>query len=180
MPQKKNPDVPELVRGKTGRVYGHLTALLTLMKGQPLAYNRDNQEDKEPLFDTIDTVKGCLRVFADMMPKVRVRRETMKKAASAGFTTATDLADYLVRKGVAFRDAHAVVGHCVRHALDAGKDLSELSLDELRRFSPRIDKDVFAVLTLDGSVAARDHIGGTAPRQVRAAVARARERLARR
>jgi argininosuccinate lyase len=178
MPQKKNPDVPELVRGKTGRVYGHLTALLTLMKGQPLAYNRDNQEDKEPLFDTIDTVQACLRAYADMMPHVVVRREVMKKAAIAGYTTATDLADYLVRKGVAFRDAHEIVGKAVRHAIDVGRDLAELSLDDLRRFSDRIDDDIFKVLSLEGSVSARNHIGGTAPAQVRAAAARARERLA--
>ncbi|MCC6713779.1 MAG: argininosuccinate lyase, partial [Gammaproteobacteria bacterium] len=178
MPQKKNPDVPELVRGKTGRVYGHLTALLTLMKGQPLAYNRDNQEDKEPLFDTIDTVRDCLRAYADMMPHVSIRRDAMKRAAIAGYTTATDLADYLVRKGVPFRDAHAVVGQTVRHAIDVGRDLGELTLEDLRRFSDRIDSDVFQMLSLEGSVAARNHIGGTAPAQVRAAVVRARERLA--
>ncbi|MGQ0656482.1 MAG: argininosuccinate lyase [Chromatiales bacterium] len=180
MPQKKNPDVPELVRGKCGRVYGHLTALLTLMKGQPLAYNRDNQEDKEPLFDTIDTVRDCLRAYADMMPHVKVRREAMQRAAAAGYTTATDLADYLVRRGVPFRDAHAIVGQAVRHAIDVGRDLSELPLTDLQRFSARIGEDVFAALSLEGSVAARDHIGGTAPNQVRAALARARERLARR
>jgi argininosuccinate lyase len=180
MPQKKNPDVPELVRGKTGRVYGHLTALLTLMKGQPLAYNRDNQEDKEPLFDTIDTVQACLRAYADMMPNVSVRREVMKRAAIAGYTTATDLADYLVVKGVPFRDAHEIVGKSVRHAIDVGRDLSELSLDDLRRFSDRIGEDVFKVLSLEGSVGARNHFGGTAPAQVRAAVVRARERLAQR
>jgi argininosuccinate lyase len=180
MPQKKNPDVPELVRGKTGRVYGHLTALLTLMKGQPLAYNRDNQEDKEPLFDTVDTVRDCLRAYADMMPHVTVRREAMKKAAFTGYTTATDLADYLVARGVPFRDAHAIVGQSVRHAIDVGRDLSELSLADLQRFSDKIGEDVFAVLSLEGSVAARKHLGGTAPAQVRAAVARARERLARR
>jgi argininosuccinate lyase len=178
MPQKKNPDVPELVRGKTGRVYGNLTALLTLMKGQPLAYNRDNQEDKEPLFDTVDTVRDCLRAYADMMPHVSVRREAMKKAAIAGYTTATDLADYLVRKGVPFRDAHAIVGQSVRHAIDVGRDLAELTLEDLRRFSDRIDSDVFKVLSLEGSVSARNHFGGTAPAQVRAAVVRARERLA--
>jgi len=178
MPQKKNPDVPELVRGKTGRVYGNLTALLTLMKGQPLAYNRDNQEDKEPLFDTVDTVRDCLRVYADMMPHVSIRREAMKKAAIAGYTTATDLADYLVRKGVPFRDAHAIVGQSVRHAIDVGRDLAELTLEDLRRFSDRIDSDVFQVLSLEGSVSARNHFGGTAPAQVRAAAARARERLA--
>ncbi len=178
MPQKKNPDVPELVRGKTGRVNGHLIALLTLMKGQPLAYNKDNQEDKEPLFDAIDTVKGSLRVFADMMPAVQPRRERMREAALAGFSTATDLADYLVRKGAAFRDAHEVVGKAVKRGIELGKDLSQLPLTELQAFSPLITDDVFAVLTLEGSVAARDHLGGTAPAQVRAAIARARARLA--
>ena len=178
MPQKKNPDVPELIRGKSGRVYGHLIALLTLMKGQPLAYNKDNQEDKEPLFDTIDTLRGCLRAYADMMPHVQVRRERLREATLAGFTTATDLADYLVRQGIPFRDAHEIVGQSVRYALDKGVDLAELSLDELRRFSTDIKEDVFDVLSLEGSLAARDHIGGTAPGQVRAAVARARERLA--
>jgi argininosuccinate lyase len=150
------------------------------MKGQPLAYNRDNQEDKEPLFDTVDTVRDCLRAYADMMPHVTVRREAMKKAAFTGYTTATDLADYLVARGVPFRDAHAIVGQSVRHAIDVGRDLSELSLADLQRFSDKIGEDVFAVLSLEGSVAARKHLGGTAPAQVRAAVARARERLARR
>ncbi len=178
MPQKKNPDVPELIRGKSGRVYGHLMSLLTLMKAQPLAYNKDNQEDKEPLFDTIDTLRDSLRAYADMMPHVRIRRARLREATLAGFTTATDLADYLVRRGVPFRDAHEVVGQAVRHALDKGVDLAQLSLRELARFSPAIQDDVFAVLTLEGSLAARDHFGGTAPVQVRAAVARARERLA--
>ncbi|MFN2308989.1 MAG: argininosuccinate lyase [Gammaproteobacteria bacterium] len=178
MPQKKNPDVPELVRGKTGRVTGHLVALLTLMKGQPLAYNKDNQEDKEPLFDTVDTLMGCLRVFADMMPAVQVKRDRLREAALAGFSTATDLADYLVRKGVAFRDAHEIVGQAVRRGIELGRDLAQLPLEELQRFSKAIDADVFAVLTLEGSVAARDHLGGTAPAQVRAAIARARQRLA--
>ncbi len=178
MPQKKNPDVPELVRGKTGRVNGHLVALLTLMKGQPLAYNKDNQEDKEPLFDTVDTVKACLRAFADMVPAIEPKREHMARAARQGFSTATDLADYLVRKGVAFRDAHEIVGKAVRCGIDAQKDLSELSLEQLREFSPAIDADVFEVLSLEGSVAARDHLGGTAPAQVRAAIQRARQRLA--
>jgi len=178
MPQKKNPDVPELVRGKSGRVFGHLMGLLTLMKGQPLAYNKDNQEDKEPLFDTADQVRGCLRVFADMIPAVTPRREAMRAAASRGFATATDLADYLVRKGIPFRDAHEAVGKAVALGVTEGRDLSELSLDELRGFSPAIGADVYGVLTLDGSVAARDHLGGTAPRQVRAAIARARARLA--
>ena len=178
MPQKKNPDVPELVRGKSGRVYGHLMALLTLMKSQPLAYNKDNQEDKEPLFDAVDTVKGCLRAFADMVPAVEARKDQMREAARRGFSTATDLADYLVRKGVAFRDAHEIVGLSVAYGIKSGKDLSEMSLDELRQFSAVIGEDVFAVLTLEGSVAARNHIGGTAPDQVRAAVARGRELLA--
>ncbi|MCU0970672.1 MAG: argininosuccinate lyase [Gammaproteobacteria bacterium] len=178
MPQKKNPDVPELVRGKSGRVFGHLMGLLTLMKGQPLAYNKDNQEDKEPLFDSADQVRGCLRVFADMVPAIAPRREAMRAAAARGFATATDLADYLVRKGVPFRDAHEAVGKAVALGVKEGRDLSELTLDELRGFSPVIDSDVYAVLTLDGSVAARDHLGGTAPRQVRAAIARARQRLA--
>jgi argininosuccinate lyase len=185
MPQKKNPDVPELVRGKSGRVYGHLMGLLTLMKGQPLAYNKDNQEDKEPLFDTVDTVKGCLRVFADMMGcgetpdgtrkcHVMPRRESMREAARRGFSTATDLADYLVRKGVPFRDAHEIVGKAVRLGVETQRDLSEMTLEELRRFSTAIEQDVFAVLTLEGSVAARNHLGGTAPERVREAVARAR------
>ena len=177
MPQKKNPDVPELVRGKTGRVHGHLMALLTLMKAQPLAYNKDNQEDKEPLFDTVDTVRGCLKVYADMMAQVQIDRDAMREAARKGFATATDLADYLVRKGVAFRDAHEVVGRAVRAALDSGRDLDALGLAELQGFSDAIGEDVYEVLTLEGSVAARDHVGGTAPRQVRAACERARKRL---
>jgi argininosuccinate lyase len=174
MPQKKNPDVPELVRGKTGRVYGDLFALLTLMKSQPLAYNKDNQEDKEPLFDAIDTLMGCLRAFADMMPAIEPNRERMRAAAKQGFSTATDLADYLVRQGVPFRDAHEIVGKAVRHAQTLGCDLAELSLADLQTFSPKISADVFAVLTLEGSMAARDIIGGTAPNQVRAQVAAAR------
>ncbi|MDR9437370.1 MAG: argininosuccinate lyase, partial [Thiohalophilus sp.] len=177
MPQKKNPDVPELVRGKTGRIYGHLMSLLTLMKGQPLAYNKDNQEDKEPLFDTIDNLKGCLKLYADMMPQIHVKRDKLYEAARSGFSTATDLADYLVRKGVAFRDAHEVVGKAVRYGVDNGKDLSEMSLDELQQFSNVIEPDVFEVLTLEGSVAARNHIGGTAPEQVRAAIIRVRTRM---
>jgi argininosuccinate lyase len=177
MPQKKNPDVPELVRGKTGRVYGHLMSLLTLMKSQPLAYNKDNQEDKEPLFDTIDTLKGSLHVFADMIPTIQVQRDAMRTAAQAGFTTATDLADYLVRKGVAFRDAHEMVGKAVRHCIEADCDLDALSLETFQSFSPLIDDDVYDVLTLDGSVNARHHFGGTAPVQVRAAIQRLRERL---
>jgi argininosuccinate lyase len=177
MPQKKNPDVPELVRGKTGRVYGHLMALLTLMKSQPLAYNKDNQEDKEPLFDAIDTVKDCLRAFADMIPAIQPRKEKMLEAAKRGFSTATDLADYLVRRGVPFRDAHEVVGKSVAYGVKVGKDLSEMSLAELQVFSGAIEQDVFAVLTLEGSVAARDHIGGTAPAQVKAAIERAKINL---
>jgi argininosuccinate lyase len=174
MPQKKNPDVPELVRGKTGRINGNLVALLTLMKGQPLAYNKDNQEDKEPLFDTVDNVKGSLRVFADMVPTIKVKADNMRAAALKGFATATDLADYLVGKGVAFRDAHEIVGKAVQKGIKDGKDLAELSLKELQQFSSVIVQDVFEVLTLEGSVGARDHIGGTAPRQVKQAVARAR------
>jgi len=178
MPQKKNPDIPELVRGKAGRIFGHLMGLLTLMKGQPLAYNKDNQEDKEPLFDTADNLKGSLKVFTDMLGALRCNPERMRAAARRGFATATDLADYLVRKGIPFRDAHAIVGQAVALGVREGKDLSELSLERLRQFSADIAEDVFAVLTLDGSVAARNHIGGTAPIQVRAAIARARERIA--
>jgi len=177
MPQKKNPDVPELVRGKSGRVYGHLMGLLTLMKSQPLAYNKDNQEDKEPLFDAVDTLRDSLRAFADMIPAIEPRIEIMREAALRGFSTATDLADYLVRKGVAFRDAHEIVGQSVAYGIESGKDLSDMSLDELRQFSDVIGEDVFEVLTLEGSVAARDHIGGTAPDQVRAAAQRARDAL---
>ncbi|MDH5473065.1 MAG: argininosuccinate lyase [Gammaproteobacteria bacterium] len=177
MPQKKNPDVPELVRGKTGRVNGHLVSLLTLMKSQPLAYNKDNQEDKEPLFDTIDTLRGSLRAFADMVPAIQSRKENMYKAAKQGFSTATDLADYLVVKGLPFRDAHEVVGKAVAYGVEQGKDLSEMSLEELQQFSEIITEDVFDVLTLEGSVAARKHIGGTAPDQVRQAIADARQRM---
>jgi argininosuccinate lyase len=178
MPQKKNPDVPELVRGKSGRVTGHLVSLLMLMKSQPLAYNKDNQEDKEPLFDTVDTLQGCLRIFGDMMPAITVKRDNLATAAQQGFSTATDLADYLVRKGIAFRDAHEIVGRAVRHGVDTGKDLSAMTLAELQGFSGIISDDVFAVLTLEGSMAARSHPGGTAPAQVRAAISAARERLA--
>jgi argininosuccinate lyase len=178
MPQKKNPDVPELVRGKTGRVTGHLVALLTLMKGQPLAYNKDNQEDKEPLFDTVDTLTATLAIYADMMRGVTVDAGRMRAAALEGYSTATDLADYLVRKGLPFRDAHEAVARAVRLAVDRGCDLAALSLADLRGFSPLVEADVHALLTLEGSVAARDHPGGTAPAQVRAAVARARVRLA--
>jgi len=177
MPQKKNPDVPELVRGKTGRVYGHLFALLTLMKSQPLAYNKDNQEDKEPLFDTLDTIKDCLKAFADMIPAIRAKEEKMWDAALKGYSTATDLADYLVRKGMAFRDAHEVVGKAVAFGLEEGKDLSEMSLEELQNFSRDIENDVFTVLTLEGSLNARDHIGGTAPAQVRKAIKNAKKSL---
>ena len=177
MPQKKNPDVPELLRGKTGRVNGHLVALLTLMKGQPLAYNKDNQEDKEPLFDTIDTVRDSLTAVAGMLPGMTVNAQRMRDAARAGFATATDLAYYLVRRGLPFRDAHEVVGRAVRQGVASSRDLAEFTLDELRAFSPLIEADVFAVLTLEGSVAARDHLGGTAPAQVRAAAGRARARL---
>lgn len=177
MPQKKNPDVPELVRGKTGRVNGHLIALLTLMKSQPLAYNKDNQEDKEPLFDAVDTVKDCLRAFADMVPAIKSKSDNMKEAARRGFSTATDLADYLVRKGIPFRDSHEIVGKSVAYGLDQNKDLSEMTLVELQQFSDVIDNDVFDVLTLEGSVAARNHIGGTAPEQVRAAIQLARQSI---
>lgn len=177
MPQKKNPDVPELARGKTGRVNGHLISLLTLMKGQPLAYNKDNQEDKEPLFDTVDTLVDTLRIFADMAGGIAVRPEAMRAAALQGYATATDLADYLVKKGLPFRDAHEAVAHAVRACEQRGCDLADLSLDELRQFSVLIDADVHAVLTLEGSVAARNHVGGTAPEQVRAAIRRLRAAL---
>jgi len=177
MPQKKNPDVPELVRGKTGRVYGHMISLLTLMKSQPLAYNKDNQEDKEPLFDTVDTLRDSLRAFADMVPHLQARKDMMREAAMRGFSTATDLADYVVRKGIPFRDAHEIVGKAVAYGIETGKDLSEMTLEELKQFSNEITEDVFDVLTLEGSVAARNHIGGTAPDQVRAAAGRARARL---
>jgi len=177
MPQKKNPDVPELVRGKSGRVFGHLVALLALMKGQPLAYNKDNQEDKEPLFDAVDTVKDSLAVFADMVAGLEPVPQAMREATLQGFSTATDLADYLVRKGVPFRDAHEAVARAVREAEAKGCDLSELPLEILRRYSPKIGGDVYRVLTPEGSVASRRHIGGTAPSQVRAAVKRARKLL---
>ncbi|MHA3048320.1 argininosuccinate lyase [Acinetobacter sp. ANC 4641] len=179
MPQKKNPDVPELIRGKTGRVYGDLMSLLTLMKGQPLAYNKDNQEDKEPLFDAIDTVRGSLMAFADMIPALVPNIEIMREAALRGFSTATDLADYLVKKGVAFRDAHEIVGKAVALGVQESKDLSELSLEQLQQFSDLISADVFEkALTLEASVSARNHIGGTAPVQVAAAIERAHARLA--
>jgi argininosuccinate lyase len=174
MPQKKNPDVPELVRGKTGRVFGHLMGLLTLMKGQPLAYNKDNQEDKEPLFDTVDTLADTLALYADMLGGIKVKPEAMRKAALQGFATATDLADYLVKKGLPFRDAHEVVARAVKTAESKGCDLADLPLTDLQGFSSLVGEDVFAVLTLEGSLAARNHLGGTAPEQVRAAVMRAR------
>ena len=177
MPQKKNPDVAELVRGKSARVIGHLNTVLVMMKGQPLSFNRDNQEDKEPLFDTIDTVKSSLAVFAGMLPTLNVKRDTMREAARRGYSTATDLADYLVRKGTPFRDAHEVVGRAVRLCIDSKRDLAELSLDELKNFSAVIEADVFDVLSVEGSVASRDHIGGTSPAQVRKAVQRARKQL---
>src|SRR5690554_6868722 len=167
MPQKKNPDVPELARGKTGRVNGHLIALLTLMKGQPLAYNKDNQEDKEGLFDAADTIRDTLTIFVDMVPGIRVRPEAMRAAALQGFATATDLADYLVKNGVPFRDAHETVALAVRACEEQGCDLADLSLDQLKKFHHSIEDDVFHVLTLEGSVAARNHIGGTAPERVR-------------
>jgi len=178
MPQKKNPDVPELVRGKTGRVTGHLMALLTLMKSQPLAYNKDNQEDKEPLFDTADTLLVTLEIYADMLRGIKVNKEAMRTAATEGFATATDLADYLVKKGTPFRDAHEVVALAVRHAVDKGCDLSDLPLAELQKFSAQISEDVYQVLTLEGSLASRNHIGGTAPAQVKQAIVRARQSLA--
>ena len=177
MPQKKNPDVPELVRGKTGRVYGHLAALLTLMKSQPLAYNKDNQEDKEPLFDTVNTVLACLRAFADMIPAIEANREAMYRAAGAGYSTATDLADYLVRRGVAFRDAHEIVGRAVHLAIERHTTLDTLPLTDLQTLSPAIGEDVYESLTLEGSINARDHFGGTAPVQVKARIQQAKEKL---
>jgi len=177
MPQKKNPDVPELVRGKTGRVNGNLVALLTLMKGQPLAYNKDNQEDKEPLFDTVDTLMITLRIYADMMGGITVKPDAMRDAALQGYATATDLADYLAKKGLPFRDAHEAVALAVRYAVERGCDLADLKLEELKEFSALIADDIYAVLTLEGSLAARNHIGGTAPQQVEAAIARARKML---
>ncbi len=178
MPQKKNPDVPELARGKTGRVNGNLIALLTLMKGQPLAYNKDNQEDKEPLFDSADTVLDTLRIFAELVPGITVKADAMRTAALKGFATATDLADWLVKKGLPFRDAHEAVAHAVKAASARNIDLAELSLAELSAMIPQVDQTVFDVLTLEGSVAARDHTGGTAPGQVIAQIARWRKALA--
>ena len=177
MPQKKNPDVPELVRGKSGRTTGNLVALLTLMKAQPLAYNKDNQEDKEALFDSVNTLNDCLKAFADMVPAIEAHSEAMRNAALKGFATATDLADYLVRAGVAFRDAHEVVGKAVAHCIDAECDLADCSLETLKIFHSGIEQDVYQVLTLEGSIAARDHVGGTAPKQVRAAIALAQTKL---
>ena len=177
MPQKKNPDVPELVRGKTGRVNGNLIALLTLMKGQPLAYNKDNQEDKEPLFDTVDTLSETLRIYADMLKGVHVDVNAMRSAAMRGYSTATDLADYLTKKGVPFRDSHETVAKAVRTAEKKGCDLSEFTLSELQKFSQLIEKDIFSILTLDGSMKSRNHTGGTAPSQVRKAIKSAKKNL---
>ncbi|MFZ5524167.1 MAG: argininosuccinate lyase [Pseudomonadota bacterium] len=177
MPQKKNPDVPELVRGKTGRVNGHLIALLTLMKGQPLAYNKDNQEDKEPLFDTVETLTQTLRIYADMITGITVKPDAMRSAALQGHATATDLADYLAKKGVPFRDAHEAVALAVRYAEQRGSDLSEIGLAELQQFSGLIGEDVYQVLTLEGSIASRNHTGATSPQQVTAAIARARANI---
>ena len=170
MPQKKNPDVPELVRGKTGRVTGNLISLLTLMKSQPLAYNKDNQEDKEPLFDSVDTIFNCLHVFADMVPMIKSNKDNMYQAALKGFTTATDLADYLVKKGLAFRDAHDIVGKAVSYGIKENKDLNEFSLDELKSFNKLIENDVFDVISLEGSINARDHLGGTSIKQISKAI----------
>ncbi len=177
MPQKKNPDVPELVRGKTGRVTGHLMALLTLMKSQPLAYNKDNQEDKEPLFDAVDTVATSLRVYAEMIPGIRVNREAMRRAVGRGYATATDLADYLVKRGMPFRDAHETVARAVRFCDGKNCDLSDLSIKELQSFSELVSEDVREFLTLEGSLMSRNHVGGTAPDAVRAAISRARKNL---
>ena len=177
MPQKKNPDVPELARGKTGRVVGHLMGLITLMKGQPLAYNKDNQEDKEPLFDTVDTLKDTLRIFAEMMGSITVKPEAMERAALKGYATATDLADYMVKKGLPFRDAHEAVAHAVKTAIEKQVDLSELPLEVLQQFNPKIEKDVYDVLSLRGSLNARSTLGGTAPAQVRLQIARHAKRL---
>jgi len=174
MPQKKNPDVPELVRGKTGRVYGNLVALLTMMKALPLAYNKDMQEDKEPLFDTVDTVKGCIRIFAEMIREMRLNADRMRAAAGGGFSTATDVADYLVRRGMPFRDAHEVVGKAVRYCIEARKELEELTLAEWRGFSAFIEEDIMAAITLGASVNARSTTGGTALERVREEIERAK------
>ena len=177
MPQKKNPDVPELIRGKSGRIYGNLMSILTLMKSLPLAYNKDMQEDKEPLFDSIDNVKGCLKIFADMISEMKVRPERMREAASRGFSTATDIADYLVRRGIPFREAHEVVGKTVRYCIEHGKDLPALSLEEYRSFSPNIDADIYDFVTLEASVNARSATGGTATTAVKKELERARQEL---
>ena len=177
MPQKKNPDVPELARGKTGRVVGHLMGLITLMKGQPLAYNKDNQEDKEPLFDTVDTLKDTLRIFAEMVGGITVKPEAMERAALKGYATATDLADYMVKKGLPFRDAHEAVAHAVKAAISHNVDLSELPLEVLQQFNPKIEKEVYDVLSLRGSLNARSTLGGTAPSQVKLQIARHQARL---
>ena len=177
MPQKKNPDVPELVRGKTGRVYGNLTSLLTLMKSQPLAYNKDNQEDKEPLFDTIDTLKDCLRAFSDMVPAIKANKKEMYESTLKGYATATDLADYLVKKNMPFRDAHEVVGKAVALGIKQGIDLSKIALEDLQQFSMLISHDVYEILTLEGSLNARNHLGGTAPEQVKIQIEEAEKRL---
>ena len=177
MPQKKNPDVPELVRGKTGRVTGNLISLLTIMKGQPLAYNKDNQEDKEPLFDSVETIYSCLRVFADMVPTIKANKENMYQSALKGYTTATDLADYLVKKGLAFRDAHDVVGKAVSYGIKEGKDLSEFSIDELKKFNSLIEEDIFDVISLEGSINSRNHLGGTSPNQISIAIKAGRKSI---
>ena len=177
MPQKKNPDVPELVRGKTGRVTGNLISLLTIMKGQPLAYNKDNQEDKEPLFDSVETIYSCLRVFADMAPTIKTNKENMYQSALKGYTTATDLADYLVKKGLAFRDAHDVVGKAVSYGIKEGKDLSEFSINELKNFNSLIEEDIFDVISLEGSINSRNHLGGTSPNQISIAIKAGRKSI---
>jgi argininosuccinate lyase len=176
MPQKKNPDVPELVRGKTGRVYGNLVALLTVMKALPLAYNKDMQEDKEPLFDTVDTVKGSIRIFAEMIREMRLNSDRMRAAAGGGFSVATDVADYLVRKGMPFRDAHEVVGKAVRYCIESNKELQELALAEWQGFSGSIEEDIMAAITLEASVNARSATGGTALERVREEIERAKTR----
>ena len=177
MPQKKNPDVPELVRGKTGRVTGNLISLLTIMKGQPLAYNKDNQEDKEPLFDSVETIYACLRIFADMVPTINTNKDNMYQSALKGYTTATDLADYLVKKGLAFRDAHDVVGRAVSYGLKERKDLSEFTIDELKNFNSLIEEDIFDVISLEGSIKARNHLGGTSPKQILIAIKTGRKSI---
>ena len=177
MPQKKNPDVPELVRGKTGRVTGNLISLLTIMKGQPLAYNKDNQEDKEPLFDSVETIYSCLRVFADMVPTIKTNKEKMYQSALKGYTTATDLADYLVKNGLAFRDAHDVVGKAVSYGIKEGKDLSEFSINELKNFNSLIEEDIFDVISLEGSINSRNHLGGTSPNQISIAIKAGRKSI---